>query len=95
MAALGVCLETIKDRAWSRRHGAIVQELVPSAGRDLRVIVAGGRVVGAAERVAAVGEWRTNVSLGGTLEPARLSEDAAELAATAAPSSTRILWALT
>jgi [lysine-biosynthesis-protein LysW]--L-2-aminoadipate ligase len=83
-AAFGACIDTIKDRAWFQRHGAIVQELVPSAGRDLRVLIAGGRVVGAAGRVAAPGEWRTNVSLGGTLEPAQPSDDAAELAATAA-----------
>ncbi len=81
---LTACLEAIREQAWFRRHGAVVQELVPAPGHDLRVIVAGGRVVGAAERVAAEGEWRTNVSLGGTLQPAQPSDDAAELARTAA-----------
>jgi [lysine-biosynthesis-protein LysW]--L-2-aminoadipate ligase len=54
---------------WFREHGALVQELVPPIGWDLRLVVAGGCVVGAARRIAAVGEWRTNVSLGGCSEP--------------------------
>jgi RimK family alpha-L-glutamate ligase len=83
-ADLAACLETIRERPWFRRHGALVQELLPPPGRDLRVIVAGGCVVGAAERIALEGEWRTNVSVGGSLRPARPDEDAAELARTAA-----------
>jgi RimK family alpha-L-glutamate ligase len=82
-AALAECLDAIEKTAWFR-HGAISQELVPPCGHDLRVLVANGRVIGAAERVAAPGEWRTNVSLGGTLRPAELSEAAVELARTAA-----------
>ena len=83
-AALAHCLSEVRDRTWFKRHGAIVQEYLPNHGRDLRVVVAGGRVVGAAERVAALGEWRTNVSLGGTLRPAPVPDDAGELARAAA-----------
>jgi RimK family alpha-L-glutamate ligase len=63
-------LAIASDRQWWARHGALVQELVPPTGRDLRLLIAGGKFVGAAARVAAAGEWRTNVSLGGHLEPA-------------------------
>jgi RimK family alpha-L-glutamate ligase len=66
---LDAALERIALRPWFREHGVLAQELVPPLGWDLRIVVAGGRVVGAGRRVAAPGEWRTNVSLGGRSEP--------------------------
>jgi RimK family alpha-L-glutamate ligase len=63
-------IDAISERPWFRRHGALVQALVPPVGHDLRVLVAGGRIVGAESRVAAPDEWRTNISLGGSSCPA-------------------------
>jgi RimK family alpha-L-glutamate ligase len=42
-----------------------VQRWVDHGGRDVRVFVVGGRVLGAIERRAREGEWRTNVTRGG------------------------------
>lgn len=70
----------LPTREWFRTTGVLAQEVVPFASRDLRILVAGGRAVGASTRVAAPGEWRTNTSLGGSLEPVDPPEDAPRLA---------------
>jgi len=83
-AELDAALERAAFKGWFREHGALAQELVPPQGWDLRVVVAGGRIVGAARRVAAPGEWRTNVALGGRSEPAEPPPLARALALAAA-----------
>lgn len=62
-------LVRLQGKHWFREHGALVQELVEPRGWDLRIVVAGGRVVGAACRIAMRGEWRTNAALGAQVEP--------------------------
>jgi RimK family alpha-L-glutamate ligase len=43
-----------------------VQRAIEHDGRDLRIFVVGNRVIGAIERRAPSGEWRTNVAIGGS-----------------------------
>jgi len=62
-------LVRLQRKPWFREHGALAQELVEPRGWDLRLVVAGGRVVGAACRIARGGEWRTNAALGAQVEP--------------------------
>jgi [lysine-biosynthesis-protein LysW]--L-2-aminoadipate ligase len=83
-AELERTLAEVSGRAWFRRHGALLQALLPATGYDLRLIVAAGEVVGAGERVAAPGQWRTNISLGGSLRPADPPPAATKLASAAA-----------
>jgi RimK family alpha-L-glutamate ligase len=78
------CLEHLSRRRWFRSHGGLIQELIPPLGHDLRLVVAGGTVVGAVKRVAPPGEWRTNVALGAVREPVEPPPIACELAVAAA-----------
>jgi RimK family alpha-L-glutamate ligase len=61
-----------------------VQAAIDHSGRDVRAFVVGGRVVGAIERSAPPGEWRTNVARGGQARAMDLSTDIEQLAVRAA-----------
>jgi [lysine-biosynthesis-protein LysW]---L-2-aminoadipate ligase len=80
-------LVRLHRKAWFREHGALAQELVEPRGWDLRLVVAAGRVVGAACRIAQRGEWRTNAALGAQVEPVDPPPIARELALAAAQAA--------
>jgi gamma-F420-2:alpha-L-glutamate ligase len=58
----------------------ILQEFIEfSSGRDLRVFVVGGKIIGCMQRISKTG-FKANFSRGGTVEPFVVSEEVARLA---------------
>jgi RimK family alpha-L-glutamate ligase len=54
-------------RALEQLHAVFyVQRAIDHAGHDVRAFVVGGRVLGAIERRGVEGDWRTNISRGGS-----------------------------
>ena len=84
---LDSALVRLQGKRWFREHGALAQELVDPQGWDLRLVVAGGRVVGAARRVARRCEWRTNAALGAEVMAADAPPVAQALALAAAEAA--------
>ena len=75
-------LEHIAALPSPQSHIVYVQQLVPKADCDIRVIVVGGAAVGATYRRGA--QWRTNVARGAVSEYLPLDDEHAKLAAAAA-----------
>jgi RimK family alpha-L-glutamate ligase len=82
--AIERALAELEAKPWYEATGAVAQKLVSPRGYDLRLVVACGRVVGAVRRVAAPGEWRTNVALGARREPVMPPPEAVDVALRAA-----------
>ncbi|MFO0556506.1 MAG: RimK family alpha-L-glutamate ligase [Polyangiales bacterium] len=62
-------VQSTLESFWSLGQDIILQEFVSeSKGRDIRVIVVGGRVVAAMRRTAKRGEFRSNLHRGGDAE---------------------------
>lgn len=72
-------------RAWEELRAVFyVQRAIAHEGRDIRVFIVGGRVVGAIERIAPPGDWRTNVARGGVARALDLPPEWGALAIRAA-----------
>jgi ribosomal protein S6--L-glutamate ligase len=66
LAETSKAAESVINAFKSLKANILVQEFVKEAnGRDLRIFVVDGKVVGAMERRAAEGEFRANIHLGG------------------------------
>ncbi len=63
------------EKEWLRVPHFYQRYISVSAGRDIRVLVVGGRAIAAMKRVAQEGEFRSNVELGGRGEPVDLPLD--------------------
>ena len=63
------------------RFNIILQEFVSdSHGKDIRVVVVGGRVIGAMKRESKDGDFRANITRGGGAKPVEVDEQMEYLA---------------
>lgn len=76
---LGKDLDEIQaslETVWALNQTLLIQEYVNhDPGADIRVLVAGGRVLGAMRRVAQLGRFRANVHQGASVEPYPLTDE--------------------
>jgi ribosomal protein S6--L-glutamate ligase len=74
-------LYSLLDALWERSEDYIVQPFyVEAAGRDIRALVVGGRVLCAMRRVAQDGEFRANIHRGAVGFLTRLTDDEERIA---------------
>ncbi len=75
----------VEEQIGSNQLNLIFQEFIEfSEGRDLRVIVVGGKVIGVMQRTAIAGNFRANVAAGGSVKKFDLSPEIEWLAVEAA-----------
>ncbi len=68
-------IESTINAFFSLGQNIIIQQFVSeSKGRDIRVLVAGDRVIASMRRIARAGEFRTNIHRGGQAEKIELPE---------------------
>lgn len=74
-------LESLLETFWGMGHFVLVQQYIADLrGRDVRVIVIGGKVVAAMRRTPAPGEFRSNLHRGGAAEQLQLGAAYARVA---------------
>lgn len=74
-------VESLLDTFWGLNQNILIQEFIrESAGRDVRALVVGGRVVAAMRRTARMGEFRSNIHRGGEGTPIELEPEYARVA---------------
>ena len=71
---------SVFDALEALRQPFIIQEYIETGGSDVRVIVAGNKIIGSMKRKAVIGEKRSNIHAGGTGEPITLDSSAQNLA---------------
>lgn len=81
-AMAAAVLEHVAALPSPQSHVVYLQELVPGADRDIRVLVVGGEALAATYRRAE--HWRTNVARGAVSEPLPLTAEHIKLAVAAA-----------
>jgi ribosomal protein S6--L-glutamate ligase len=74
-------VESLLDTFWGLNQNILIQEFIrESAGRDIRALVVGGRVVAAMRRTAKMGEFRSNIHRGGEGTPIDIDPEYARVA---------------
>ncbi len=73
-------IQSTLDTLWSLGQDILIQECIEeSLGKDLRVFVVGDQVVGAMERTARIGEFRSNIHRGAMGQAVDLTEEYKDL----------------
>jgi RimK family alpha-L-glutamate ligase len=69
-------IQSSLETVWALNETLLIQEYVRgSAGTDIRVLVVGGRVLGAMRRTAKLGRFRANVHQGASVEEQPLDDE--------------------
>lgn len=73
---------------FSQSVSILIQEYIEeSEGKDIRVIIVGGRVIAAIQRIAVEGEFRSNIYQGGSAKRVKITAEEKRLAINSAKST--------